>query len=820
MRNDRNCELLAAEIALRLNLQRGSEVYLGSTRIAEFRLGAGQDMQAVLQSIRSEFGEFILSAKQSTLAIPAFEPDDPDYLASGSFGGPQWYLHSMNFDEAWDVSLGEASVMVAVVDSGCNLQHEELAGQVLDPAAAFPEIEADLVNGDASIEDAHGHGTAVCGLLAAATDNGRTLAGAAPGIGVLPIKVTNDWLDFSIGKYLEAGYLAQQLGAGILLQSFTIYGDDQVVHGMLQDLQESGMLLIAAAGNDADGNPNWPAAWPEVLSVGAVDSLGQRSGFSNHSPSVELAAPGEQIRICGHQFNSGSLAYPTQQGTSLAAPLVAAAAGLLWSSRPELESGRVRELLALTGRSSTGFEHAVPVVDAGALLSLSPGLRLPELPGMVLSGSQPLEAAVLLEPDSAELLLGGTLVDSLDTAPWQFTLDTSSSLFSARSLELRSHAGSASFTDSRLVLVDNTPGSYPLSDGAEQAAGSLLYFDAALASQQLRLALENQFLPDWTEQSVRQYGAGRWQRTDLDSASGSQSWYCGELDSLEYDRDEFDCLVTARIDLSTATSPVLRFSQHYNVQDDDFGYDRLSVLASTDNGASWTLLAGDGHPGWFSGYQAEWKSVEIPLDAYIGEQLHICFSLQSDSLLAGEQAGQPEGWWLDEIYVGEAVSGTAQFSLASPLAGSVFGAVNGSNVVAVHPQDVQDVASFRYELDYIPLGADRGEDLRLDSANLAGVNIQISSLTRPNQQFWLHVTALDADDKAGQSLLVPLYLFNRPGDVNADWQVDGADELLLRQSIGLTAADSGWLPWMDWDQDGIVSERDLAPVGYYWEGGS
>ncbi|MCB1187161.1 S8 family serine peptidase [bacterium] len=816
LRKDVNCELLAVEIATRFGLELDNQVFLGRTRIAEFRLSDGQDMQETLQQIREAFAGFILSVSQSTLAIPAFTPDDPDYNNSGKSGGPQWYLHAMEFDEAWDVSLGDPAVLVAVIDSGCNMQHEELAGQVLDPATQFPEIEADIVNGNASIEDSYGHGTAVCGLICAATDNGRTIAGAAPGVSVLPIKATNDWLDFTIGNYIEAGYLAQQLGVDILVQSFTIYGNDSTVHGMVQDLSEDGMLLVAAAGNDADSADNWPAAWPEVLSVGAVDIGDSRSSFSNLAASVEVAAPGRDIRICGHQFNSGALAYGMEQGTSLATPLVAAAAALLWSAQPELDAGRVRELMALSGRPSTGFEGNVSVVDAGALLNLQPGLRLPELPGMILRGKNHISAGELLAPDSAQLFVAGQLSDERTAAPWSFQLDTEAALLSSAAVQLLSQFGAGQYSDEAWVLVDNTEGTYPLSEDAEAGFGNLAYFDAGQAQQQVRIGLENQFLPDWTEQSVKLYGKGQWQRIEGDSASGSHSWYCGELAKQEYDRDEFDCLVTSRLDLSGAVEPVLRFSQHYNIQDDEFGYDRASVLASTDNGETWTLLSGEGHPGWFSGYQADWELVEIPLDAYIGQTLHICFSFQSDSLLAGEQAGQPEGWWLDDIYVGEASAGSALFSLLSPQADSVYGAVNGQTGISLLLEGLQGVASMRYEIDYIPLGADRGEDQLVNSKNLTGVNIQVNSLTRPNQRFWLRATAYDADGEAGQSRLLPLYLFNRPGDVNADWLVDGNDEQLLRQSIGLKAADQGWLPWMDADQDGVVTELDLAAVAYHW----
>ncbi len=820
LRNDQACELLAEVIGRELAIDTGSQVYSGRTRMVEYRLAPGQAPDSVLAEMTMKYGDFIMDAAASQLVLPAFAPDDPDFSNSGKSGGPQWYLHAMDFDDAWEHTLGDNSVLLAVLDSGCNLQHEELSGQVIDPASEFPEIEADIANGNASIEDSYGHGTAVCGILAAATDNGRTLAGAAPGCGVVPIKTTNDWLDFTIGRYIEGGYLAQQIEADILVQSFTIWEANPAVHNMLLDLRDSGMLLLGAAGNDGDADDNWPAAWPEVISVGSTEIGDTRSSFSNFASSVELAAPGRDIRICGHQFNSGALAYLTEQGTSLSTPLVAAAAALLWSEQPGLDAPRVRELLALTGRPATGFPHSVPVVDAGALLDLQPGLNLPTLPGMIATGDLAFSAGVLLEPHSASLLLDGMELQTLGNAPWDFSVPTAGKLFSAALLSLRSEfAGEQNLSETQ-ILIDNTSGVYPLQDDAELPGGQLAYFDAGQAQQQVRLSIENQFLPDWTEQSVKQFGQGRWQRSDLDAATGEYCWYCGDLATQEYDRDDFDCLVTARIDLSSASLPVLRFTQRFNVQDDGFGYDRLSVLASADNGASWELLTGEGHPGWFSGYQSSWETVEIPLDSFTGESLHICFSLQSDSLLAGEQAGQPEGWWLDDIYVGEAGGGQAEFNLLSPDASTVYGRVNGQQSIAILLSDISNVASMHYQLDCRPFGRNDGEDIVVNSTSPAGINLILNSIERPNQTAWLSLAAYDSLGLAGRSRLLPVLIFNLPGDVNADGLVDAADEQLLRQHMLLDADDPGWQPFLDADLDGRVTELDLAAIAYHWTAGN
>ena len=822
LRNDPACEYLAQDIAVQLGLMLTNQVYMGRTRMAAFRIPAGIDIPRLLDELRSSYAEFIVDAAASQLGRACFAPDDPDYLMSSEIGGPLWGLHTMDFGRAWELGTGDVQIMICTLDSGVNMQHEELLGRLIDPAVSFPEVTADIVHHDTSIEDNHGHGTAMAGLVSAAFDNGRSVVGGAPGCSQLPIKITDDYSsDFTIANVIEGGYLARQLGVDILSMSFTIWEASPAVQAMLQDLDDAGMLLLAAAGNDGTESDNYPAGFPEVISVASTDIGDGRSSFSNDGPGVELAAPGRDLRICGNQFNSGALAYSIQFGTSLSTPLVAAAAGLQWSAHPELTTAELRSQLALSGAPSSGFGHVVPRVDIGALLNAYSGaLLLPTLTGMIVTGEISLTAQQLEVPQSTRLLLGDEVLAERTEAPWQFAGPSDSRLIGAVPLTLESGSALQPYSDSALIFVDNTAGTYPLLDGAEIENGLLSYYDAGLAQRSVRLALENQFAPDWTEQSVREEGHGKWQRIADDSSGSSKSWYCGMPDSMEYDSSEFDCLLTARIDLMNTSDPVLRFRQHFNVQDSEFGYDRASVLASTDNGASWELLRlVDDSPAWFSGFQPDWRPVELPLADYAGQVLHICFCLQSDSAISGEQTGQPSGWWLDDIYLGNSdQSGMADFDMEEPLPYSLYGTVNGLELIDIKLAESANLLGTRISLDCRPFGVDNGEDLEQAGLGSVPATINIAELLRPNQTAWLLVGGTNSDGIPGRSYLLPLYIFNQPGDVNADMMVDERDALLIRDSVGIGASDPAWRPFLDADLDGQVTELDLSAVGYHWGG--
>lgn len=228
----------------------------------------------------------------------------------------QWSLSKLNASKVWSTSRGQ-SVSIAVLDSGIS-RHPDLPGSIVDGGDYTGE-------GD-SRADGTGHGTHVSGVIAAVPNNRIGIAGLAPDARLHAYKVLNSsgrgytsWAARAIVDATDAGVQIINLSIGGTEYSATL-------DAAIQYAASKGVLLIAAAGNDAGkGSPtNYPAALPAVIGVGAVDEKGAVGNFSNRGPYVELAAPGVSVIS-----TVGAGGYQMWNGTSMAAPHVAASAALL-----------------------------------------------------------------------------------------------------------------------------------------------------------------------------------------------------------------------------------------------------------------------------------------------------------------------------------------------------------------------------------------------------------------------------------------------------------------------------------------------------------
>ena len=292
----------------------------------------------------------------------ALVPTDP-------FVSRQWYLTQTRFYESWLTYPAFEPVPVAVIDSGADLKHPELAGRVLD-AKSF-------VGGSPSV-DPLGHGTFVAGLIAAGVDNGIGIAGLAPPAELLVAKVVTPSRTIPIEAEVRAIRWAVERGARVINMSlggvrdplepdrdtFSRLEADAVAYAV-----RNGVVVVAAVGNDdqAPSSPwqfaSYPAALPHVVGVSAVTQLGNVPRFSNRDKIYnDLAAPGEQILstfprpltsrfpACADQgFSScGPDEYRQAQGTSFSAPQVSAAAAILFSLRPGLTAEQVTTILERT----------------------------------------------------------------------------------------------------------------------------------------------------------------------------------------------------------------------------------------------------------------------------------------------------------------------------------------------------------------------------------------------------------------------------------------------------------------------------------------
>lgn len=273
-------------------------------------------------------------------ALPGVVYAEPNYLRrlnrvpNDAVVREQWALSNIQAFEAWDITTG-AAVPIAVIDTGVFADHPDLAGRVL------PGYNA--INETADSNDDNGHGTAVAGLIAASTDNGIGVAGMCWGCNIMPVKALNAQGGGNDAGVARGVRWAVDNGARIINMSLGGSGDSRLLREAIDYALARNVLVVASSGNErSEGNaPNYPAAYPEVVAVGATGNTDVVTGFSNTGDYVDLTAPG--VGLWTTLVDGG---YGPPNGTSFASPYVAGAAGLVWTVRGDLGYQDVACILA------------------------------------------------------------------------------------------------------------------------------------------------------------------------------------------------------------------------------------------------------------------------------------------------------------------------------------------------------------------------------------------------------------------------------------------------------------------------------------------
>lgn len=242
-------------------------------------------------------------------------PNDPDYVR-------QWALPHIQAETAWGEMDALKPMTVAVIDTGVCMSHEDLDGRVLDNGY-------DFVDNDDDPEDVFGHGCSVAGIIAANIDNGIGIAGFAPNVSILPIRVLGPNGSGSMADVAAGIVYAADNGADIINLSLGSFVGSQTEKDAVDYAVGKGVTVIASAGNSGGSLPGYPARYDNVVAVGAIDPDGSRSSFSNKGG--DIWAPGRDVHTI--YLNNG---YKALNGTSFSAPYVSAMAAVLEGMGQEL----------------------------------------------------------------------------------------------------------------------------------------------------------------------------------------------------------------------------------------------------------------------------------------------------------------------------------------------------------------------------------------------------------------------------------------------------------------------------------------------------
>jgi len=274
-------------------------------------------------------------------------PNDP-------YWSLQWGLKKIEADWAWNATFGNSSILVAVIDSGIDYTHPDLA-------ANYVGLGYDWINNDADPMDDFGHGTRVAGIIAAQINNEIGIAGLAQ-VKIMAEKVFDNTGGGYVDQLANGIKHATDKGANIISVSLSTDSDDPLLYSAVKYAYEKNVLLVAAAGNEASDAKRYPAAYDEVIAVTATNESDQIYPLSNYGNWIELAAPGVDIfstDLFDKNLPPDYQYYRWGTGTSFACPHVSGLAALVWSEFPNATRDWIRARLKETADDlgTPGFDN-------------------------------------------------------------------------------------------------------------------------------------------------------------------------------------------------------------------------------------------------------------------------------------------------------------------------------------------------------------------------------------------------------------------------------------------------------------------------------
>ncbi len=397
----------------------------------------------------------IAFVEENYLAEPALVPNDTSYAS-------QWHLPKIAAPAGWDITTGSSTVDVAILDTGVDPDHPDLAGKLL-PGYNFYTYTTDT-------HDVYGHGTKVAGSAAAITNNGIGVAGVAWKNPIMPLVITDTTGYATYTRMANAIIYAADHGVRIINISFGGTSSSTTLQSAVDYAWNKGAVIFASAGNYNTSTPYYPAACNNVVSVAATDANDAKASFSNYGTTIDIAAPG--VSILATADGGG---YASVSGTSFSSPIAAGLGALILSVNPTLSNAQVVDIITKNAddigtpgfdqyfgygrinvlKSLTAAQSAVPASDTTA----------PTVAITSPSSSSTVKASVAVAVAAAdnvgvakvELRINGALFATSATAPFSFSWDTTTAPDGTYTLEATDYdtAGNVGTSGSVPVKVAN-----------------------------------------------------------------------------------------------------------------------------------------------------------------------------------------------------------------------------------------------------------------------------------------------------------------------------------------------------------------------------
>ncbi len=303
-------------------------------------------------------------AEPNFVAKKSMIPNDPYYSS-------EWNLQKIDAPKAWDSTQGGYGP-IAVVDTGIMSNHSDLSGEVLSGY--------NFISNTTDTTDDNGHGTHVAGIIAAETNNGNGVASIGFKGSLLPVKVLDSTGTGTYGDVASGITYAVDHGAKIINLSLGGSSQSQTLQDAVTYAVQHGAYVVAAAGNNGNNSPEYPAACSGALAVSATDSNDNLASFSSYGSDIFVSAPGVNITST---YNNGG--YAVMSGTSMAAPELSGLLGLAMSYQSSKNQNLLTDVEQTSDKvgsypyDSNGWNQYFGYgrIDAGKLLTLIAGTPTP-----------------------------------------------------------------------------------------------------------------------------------------------------------------------------------------------------------------------------------------------------------------------------------------------------------------------------------------------------------------------------------------------------------------------------------------------------------